>query len=239
MTFEQIYKHALTEVYKDELLGWLKNQNTSNYYVIIWKDNEPRYLVVDRNAYYKHYCNIDNQKKVIATVLADKMIFTSVSNVVNLIKRCLNKLNQKLFENAYNKFMQNITVDRKAQITFIVDYLANLDSKALTKFVNYITDKTYDTYLQSKAYQQHLLRLNHYEQEAKTKALTKELVNAKAQVKYYKDKVDTASVKAASKELSILKKLLKSKSQLNVLEYINKRISSLKGASNECMANQK
>lgn len=238
MTFEQIYKHALTEVYKDELLAWLKNQSTSNYYVIVWKDNEPTYLIVDRNAYYKHYCNIENNKKVIATVSSDKMIFTSISNVVQLIKNCLNKLNQKLFENAYNKFMNNANIDRKAQITFIVDHLATLDSKALTKFINYITSKTYDSYLQSKAYQQHLLRLNHYEQEAKTKALTKELVNAKAQVKYYKDKVDTASVKAASKELSILRKLLKSKSQLNVLEYINERISSLKGASNECLANQ-
>lgn len=239
MTFEQIYKHALTEVYKDELLAWLKNQSTSNYYVVVWKDNEPTYLIVDRNAYYKHYCNIENNKKVIATVSSDKMIFTSISNVVQLIKHCLNKLNQKLFENAYNKFMSNANIDRKAQITFIVDHLATLDSKALTKFVNYITDKTYDAYLQSKAYQQHLLRLHHYEQEARTKALVKELTNAKAQAKYYKDRVDTASVKAASKELNAIKKLITSKSKFDLLEYINTRISSLKGASNECMANQK
>lgn len=233
MTFEQLYKDTLTEVYKDDLLAWLKNQTATNYYLIVWKD-EPVRIVVDRNEYYKYYSMSDNKKKLIATVTSDKSFFASITSVVNIIKLCLNKLNQKLFENAYNKYVaNNINASRKDHITFIVDYLSSLDNKALYKFVNYVSNKTYEYYLQSKAYQQHLLRLNHYEQESRTKQLIHQLTNVKAQVNYYKKQ----SINSASKELMTLKKLISKKPSMNLVDYLDKRLSDLKGQVYESMGN--
>lgn len=234
MTFEQVYNHALNEVYKDELFSWLKGRSNATYYVIIWKNDEPVVEVVDRDKYYKQYCNVDNAKKVIATVTPDKTLFSSITVVCSSLSKCMSKLNQKLFNKAIERYNNSdVFAKRQDQIENLINTATSLDSRILTKYINSITEKTFENYIQSKAYQQHLLRLNNFEQDSKQKQLIKALTNAKAQVTYYKKKYEKSTASITSK----LKKNIPT-CTINNEEYIKaKELYDYLGGINASVAN--